>query len=538
MKKQQLTLVSSLVRQAMISLACLFLLATSSYSATFYVTGGGTKTSGASTANDWSNSNCYGSISAAISKMSGGDEVVVNDGTYTNAGTTNSISGMPSGSSGNFTRIRARNPFAVTLDNQGSGDYNSRLIELSGSYVEVDGFKVRQRNSTPEEAITLSGDHLKLRRTMLRVEAMNDYTFGLAVSSGSSYILVEDCAFVGGFRYMVGVRCSSGSASYIIFRRVVARGDWANTNQPHSLFAVYGHNSSASSGPHHIYYQNCMAIDTAMISTNSTYKHVPWYIFKGNHDVMLEGCITLNNQIPYYFFFRNDFDGYNMEIKDSLFADNQGSTTTGTFRGSSSSSGYDRLHGCTFYGQPRGLTWNGTTSNGYIKNNLFVDLGDNSIAFTGSHPPTSYNSFDKSGQEFGTNVVAFNRDLLYLPRVESNSNRYTGGDTGARVGAHIMGRIGAPGTLYGEAGWNATNQDSLWPWPYESEIYEWFRAAVAPPSGASPSTNDTTRGFCAAGQTLTNYIWGYLGNPIPGDFGSAAPPLSPASMKVKQVTVN
>jgi hypothetical protein len=187
MKQQRPTLVSSFLRQAMISLASLFLMTTTCYAATFYVSSGGTKTSGASTANDWSNSNCYGSISAAISKMSGGDEVVVNDGTYTNAGTTNSISGMPSGSSGNFTRIRARNPFAVTLDNQGSGDYNSRLIELSGSYVEVDGFKVRQRNSNPEEAITLSGDHLKLRRTMLRVEAMNDYTFGLAVSSGSSY---------------------------------------------------------------------------------------------------------------------------------------------------------------------------------------------------------------------------------------------------------------------------------------------------------------------------------------------------------------
>ncbi|HRT45557.1 MAG TPA: hypothetical protein P5054_10240, partial [Desulfomonilia bacterium] len=61
----------------------LLLLAVPLHAAVFYVSTSGTRSSGASTAGDWSNANCYGTISAAIQRMSGGDEVVVNDGVYT-----------------------------------------------------------------------------------------------------------------------------------------------------------------------------------------------------------------------------------------------------------------------------------------------------------------------------------------------------------------------------------------------------------------------------------------------------------------------
>ncbi|HRT45128.1 MAG TPA: hypothetical protein P5054_08065, partial [Desulfomonilia bacterium] len=70
------------------------------HAAVYYVSPGGTRTSGASTEGNWTNSNCYGTISAAIQRMSGGDEVVVNDGTYTGLnnviGRYNSIN-IPSG---------------------------------------------------------------------------------------------------------------------------------------------------------------------------------------------------------------------------------------------------------------------------------------------------------------------------------------------------------------------------------------------------------------------------------------------------------
>ena len=33
-----------------------------------------------------------------------------------------------------------------------------------------------------------------------------------------------------------------------------------------------------------------------------------------------------------------------------------------------------------------------------------------------------------------------------------------------------------------------------------------------------------TRGFCADGQTLTKYIWEYLGNAMPADFEGESPP--------------
>ena len=498
--------------------------------AIFYVSINGKRTFGASTPGDWSTNNCYGTISAAIENMSGGDEVVVDDGTY--VGMPNSISGVPSGNSYYYTVIRARNPFKVTIDS-GSGtdpqwDYWGRLIGLSGHHIEVDGFKLRNRDGSNNEANTISGDYIIMRRCLVRIEApMNKEMYALSIASGASYILVEDCGFVGGFRYMIGIRCAGGSASHIVFRRVVARGDWTNTGDPYSVFAVYGNNSSAANGPHHIVYQNCIAIDSNPIRGSNTYKHVPWYIFKGNHDIALDGCITLNNAVVYYYFFRNDYGGYNLEIKNSVFWDNDGTTTTGYFRGSDSSSGYNRIWGCTFGDQPRGFTTSMNGSQGYIKNNLFVDLSNASMTFGGSSPSRSYNSFDNSGQEFGSDIVPYNNDLKYICRVESDSNRYNGGN-GGHVGAHLVKKLGVSGTLYGESGWDTETDEELWPWPYEEEIRNWFRATNNPPAGASPSSNNTKRGFCADGQTLTKYIWEYLGYPIPPEIDDGGPnPPSP-----------
>lgn len=496
----------------------------------------GTKTSGVSTTNisafGWALADCYGTIQGAITRMAGGEQVVVDDGTYT--GVNNAITGMPSGAADNYTVIQARNPFGATIDSGAnsdpSWDYNKRLVYIAGSYVHVDGFKLLQRDSSNNYANLITGSYNKLTRCLCRIHGpMNGEMWGLGIGRASN-ILIEDCAFVGGFRYMVGIVGISSASSYIVFRRVVARGDWTTTGEPYSLFAVYGGNSTSDPISNNIYYQNCIAIDTNMIQGVNTYKHVPWYIFKRNHTIKLDGCITLNNQVPYYMFFRNDYGGYNLEIKNSVWAANTGSSTTASWRGSAVSSGYDRVHGCTFYGQPRAFSWNGATTQGYIKNNLFVSLSNSSITFTGSSPSSKiYNSFGTSGQSFGSNTVAYQNDLLYLPQVESSSNRATGGDGGAKVGAHILKRIGASGTLYGESGWDQTTEESLWPWPYEAQIRDWFRTANNPPAGASPSTNDTTRGFCAADETLTHYIWNYLGN---GGFEDPTPPPGPPPARV------
>jgi hypothetical protein len=99
--------------------------------------------------------------------------------------------------------------------------------------------------------------------------------------------------------------------------------------------------------------------------------------------------------------------------------------------------------------------------------------------------------------------------LKYLVRVEPGSNLYGTGEQGAHRGATILKRYGVAGSLWGDPGYNTLTEDSLWPFPYEAQIRADMRT-YAPAGGPSG-----TRGFCADGQTLSHYIWGYLGHVVP-----------------------
>ena len=86
------------------------------------------------------------------------------------------------------------------------------------------------------------------------------------------------------------------------------------------------------------------------------------------------------------------------------------------------------------------------------------------------------------------------------------------------IGPTILKKIGVSGTLYGDTGYTDTTTDNLWPWPYEERI----KADMASVATVG------TRGFCTgtskdgSAQTLTKYIWEYLGNQIPSDiYGSS-----------------
>ncbi len=74
----------------------------------------------------------------------------------------------------------------------------------------------------------------------------------------------------------------------------------------------------------------------------------------------------------------------------------------------------------------------------------------------------------------------------------------------------MVKRYGSDGTRYGEAGYNTLTNTDLWPWSNEDRIKADMSAV-------------STRGFCASGQTLTKYIWEYLGNTIPPEiYGGSA----------------
>jgi hypothetical protein len=158
--------------------------------------------------------------------------------------------------------------------------------------------------------------------------------------------------------------------------------------------------------------------------------------------------------------------------------------------------------------------WSGSVSiaNGLIFNHTAAGDGNKNVTYTNTYNPNSYS---------GTGVVHVNpltSGLLYLPRIETGSALASYGTSGGQVGARILRRIGTSGTLYGEAGYNTETSDNLWPWPNEDRIKADF-ASVASVGARGFATGASKDG---SAQTLTKYIWEYLGNQIPSTVYSGA----------------
>jgi hypothetical protein len=85
--------------------------------------------------------------------------------------------------------------------------------------------------------------------------------------------------------------------------------------------------------------------------------------------------------------------------------------------------------------------------------------------------------------------------------------------------------LGRSGTLFGDAGFDTETNIPMWPFPMESIIkqkfseYEYTGPTYSGSQYHRVETGVDTlvgaRGFAIEGETLTNYIWGYLGEPVP-----------------------
>jgi len=145
-----------------------------------------------------------------------------------------------------------------------------------------------------------------------------------------------------------------------------------------------------------------------------------------------------------------------------------------------------------------------------MTNSLLVDN-----AQTDNVKTSDYNWYYPPVHARGSNFITTDPELQY-PIITTDIGT---GFSGKKRGATILKRYGVSGTLWGEAGYDQLTDDNLWPFPHEDVIYDDFRQANPVPNDSNanflPSSNDTTRGFCATGQTLTKYIWEYLGATIP-----------------------
>ncbi|MBU1088095.1 MAG: hypothetical protein KKD05_11345 [Candidatus Omnitrophica bacterium] len=458
---------------------------TTCYGATYYISNSGSDINNGTALAPWS------SFAVAFSRMSGGDTLIIRDGTY-----TQQIIDPPSGTEGNYTKIQAENNFRVTV-------LAMNALSISGrSYVRVEGIKF-DANGNGQAGTLISDNHIKIIRCSFSGATTSDWNIMAVSTTSCSYILFEECWAWGTGRY----KFLAYQSNQVIFRRCVARHDYHPSTQC-SGFTRYD-------SPN-VEFQNCIVIDSGLTDHSNG---------------ALYGAIWSENNAQV------DTTGKNLGC---IFLNIKGAAVLGDYK----VNGTRTIENCVIWDAPLGINaGNYYNLNGEMYcNNLTVgaiandgsweagegiydQLGmnfssvQNSIitecavvgvkSITESDYNCLYGNIDNySGVSVGAHDITSNPGLKYLVRVESASPVKGAASNGGDIGATVLKQYGAAETLWGDLGYETLTNDNLWPFPNEDEIRNDMRTwAGGYVSG--------TRGFCADGQTLTKYIWGYLGNPVP-----------------------
>lgn len=452
----------------------------------------------------------------SVSQMSSNDTLEIADGTYTitdsdgNDNFYTSTYGPPDGTGtgtgdSRFTIIKAENPLNVVFDLTSSTSQTFWYYSTS-SWIKHDGI-VFKGAVTGNFLISQdsTGHHLYFKRCGFAKENTSGASSSTVWIYGT-YNLFEDCFLWGSGKYLLHDR-----GDHNVYRRLVARADNLDGgNQPSaSLMSYEGE---------YIEWQNILILDADEdYWTNASYVLGGWATHHeadqtGTDYNYVRGSICLNNETKF----------------------NSGAVNTCWWIDGNSSTN-NEFHNVVAAGSTGGFTAPSGDYNNFCYNCVAVNLSDpdgaargfngfelvqDSIAYNNEvgvynvdlvdYSNVYGNTTNNSGSTI-TNAVSGDptaSGLSYIARIESGSTLKTAGLGGGQVGADITKKIGVDGTFYGDTNYNSVTSNDLWPWPYESEIRSYMRQY-------SPGSLSGERGFCADGETLTSYIWEYLGNSSP-----------------------
>jgi len=487
-------------------------------------------TTGSDSSGNGSSTSPWKTIGKGINGLSAGDTLIVKNGTYYDM--PNFINtrehDIPNGTaSNNPTIIRAETPFGVRIENTGSLNYYDNPLHLGSSkrFIKVDGFIFNIKNTIyPSNNSEISGDYNRITRCIFRREGPMDQYGGWMVMGGDNN-LVEDSAGVGSSRYGFMIGGPSSSSQKNIFRRVVGRVDYTDSRQPKATFSVYGNNNTLDVKDH--IFQNCIAVDSQAGPTDlgaANYTWGAWYLPKNATNVTITGSIALNVESHLAGFYLKELSGNNVTLHNSIawgirgpaghpialpgFKLNGGSgpSLIDHITVGDSDTGYDNSNG----------------TGDVLVDSAFINNG--AASSNGSGNPwdiINNNAFIDQSHKHGTSPLDVDSLPTHLIDTSTTASLNSTATDGSHVGATILHAVGVTGTLWGEPGYDQQTTESLWPWPYEDEIKAVFAETNNSPSGVTPSTNNTRRGFAAnvdsfgKSMTLTRYIWQQLGNAIP-----------------------
>jgi len=524
-------------------IAVFFFSATSLLAATYHVSPSG-KNSNTGTVDA-----PFRTLRHATNRMAGGDSLIVGDGTY--IGEENQIGEIPNGTPGQYTLIQAEHPFLSILEGTGKDVYQDghqltpiRLI--NNSYIQIKGLKIK--NSPTGGAIAvIASHHIKLLLISIINGTRFDDQWGspIVITNGSHHVLLEDAWITGAMRDGVLVYGNNHSDSnkerdttrHVILRRVVVRWDYAKTHEPKAGIAFYGADDFAVNGAViDSVCQNCIVLD---LNPGEHYYNMygAYYNPKTTQNISYYGSIALNIKGATTesdmggFFIADNYDQNNgHKLIQSVAWDITGPAVRFS---KGDPNGFGEINQSTLGNSNYGVFIGGEPGESRlpikIKNSLLLNNKEIYSSLRDLLTWSSYNLYfpisvphllKSKLYSFKNSAHALTSDakMKYLTRIEADSPAYHSGESGVSRGATILYRYGESGTLWGEPGWDTLTTKPLWPWPYQDQIKADFSEPNYPPKGAYPPINNTRRGFCAKDQTLTKYIWEYLGNPIPALF--------------------
>ena len=484
------------------------------------------------------------------SGMSGEDTLIMCDGTYTSSDMTMNASCHPpdGASTSSMTEIKAENDGGVIID----GGDSTRFYLGSGSdvdYVKFRGIEWVNTRTGASEATFMSTDdnnsYIHFYRCGFRG---NDGGATIFNPSGGTHYLAEECYAYGAGR--CGFRIQH-SGTHAVYRRCVVRLDRVDASDN----PVYG---IATYSTEQLEVQNCIVIDSdSSYWDNFSYSGGAFHIRKtdggwGNsRDIHFRGCIALNNlgwnRHPSYgdvhfagSQFCSDSESQPNSLNDMVLWDVMHGIvpTTGTTTGAT-------LENITIYAAsnpdyPTEVGSYGTNlqaADWTLKNSIIIGgqqygfarymLSDYNVVYNVSGGDEYRSEATEGAHDYCADGVACLKQvnpengstgdgngttcLKYITRIEDNSDCDGTGESSADRGATVLKRYGVDGTFWGESGYTTLTDVDLWPFPYEDHIRTRLKAHDA----VDGAPGD--RGFCADGETLTKYIWEYLGNTIPSE---------------------
>jgi len=457
----------------------------------------------------------------AFGEMSAEDELILLDGVYSEAAGTGYISYLGTGSeqapSGTnksaMTIVRAKNAGNVTVDGGSNAGLFVGRSTRKDSYIKFQGITFEGGGSlynTSYIYIKNCGFH--------STDKSADAVFGIGTNdheNGNTYNLIEDC-WIWGQERIIAVNYRANNN---IWRRVVIRGDGCDSasctgsGNPNVGISVYESQD--------VSLQNVVVVDRILgggepygdFSTAQHTADVDYYL--GPAEWL--GCISLKAPDTGFYFeadYANDntinltncvaWDSAVMGFNIVSPASNKIRNVTLNHLTAGANDSYDTFRlsdvdtgivkNLISYSAPR-----------YGVNTVDSDIVPSYCDVYNAGTAAYYNNSCSSGCKTtdptsdGTPV-----SLKYLPRIEDGSVLKGTGD-GGDYGANIFKRYGTDGTFHGDSGYNTLSSTDLWPWPNEDRIKD-------------EMDDDSIRGFCAPGESLTHYIWNYLGNGgYPGD---------------------